>query len=118
RVNEELPNELPERVQPVNIEMQEPIHHQPGTESNPSSQSVHSYFEIPDETPPSSPEPPRRCLRPALPDDYLHPSVSLDVTEGTDNAKNVAPLYENTELRSLSHNTASGSTTCGNDSEM
>ncbi|KAK7495380.1 hypothetical protein BaRGS_00013319, partial [Batillaria attramentaria] len=90
--------ELPdERRQPVNIEMEEPIHdhHHPGTESG---QSVHYYFEIPDETPPSSPEPPRRCLSPALPEDYLHPSVSRDVTEGTDGAKNVVPLYENTQL--------------------
>ncbi|KAK7495383.1 hypothetical protein BaRGS_00013322 [Batillaria attramentaria] len=45
-----------------------------------------------------SKEPPRRCLSPALPEDYLHPSVSRDVTEGTDGAKNVAPLYENTQL--------------------
>ncbi|KAK7483804.1 hypothetical protein BaRGS_00024912 [Batillaria attramentaria] len=102
-----------ERREPMNMEIQEPLQHQPepGTESSQSNQSVHSYFEIPDETPPSSPEPPRRCLRPALPDDYLHPSVSTDIAEGTDDAKNVAPLYENTELRSISHNTG-GAAAC------
>ncbi|KAK7483821.1 hypothetical protein BaRGS_00024929, partial [Batillaria attramentaria] len=80
-----------ERREPVNIEMDEPVHDQirPGTDSG---QSANYYWEIPDETPPSSPEPPRRCLSPALPTGYLHPSVSRDVAEGTDGAENVAPL--------------------------
>ncbi|KAK7495431.1 hypothetical protein BaRGS_00013370, partial [Batillaria attramentaria] len=85
--------------EPMNMEVHEAIHYRPGTDSG---QSANYYWEIPDETPPSSPEPPRRCLSPALPTDYLHPSVSRDVTEETDGARNLAPLYENSQLLSLS----------------
>ncbi|KAK7490317.1 hypothetical protein BaRGS_00018478 [Batillaria attramentaria] len=45
---------------------------------------------------------PRPCLWPALPGDYLHPAVSCGIKEGTDDAKNVTPLYENSTLRNNS----------------
>ncbi|KAK7459738.1 hypothetical protein BaRGS_00038946 [Batillaria attramentaria] len=43
---------------------------------------------------------PRPCLRPALPDSYLHPSVSAAVKDGSDDTTTVAPFYGNSILRS------------------
>ncbi|KAK7490277.1 hypothetical protein BaRGS_00018438 [Batillaria attramentaria] len=44
---------------------------------------------------------PRPCLWPALSEDYLHPSVSHVVMEGTDDAAKATPLYENSTLRQV-----------------
>ncbi|KAK7490336.1 hypothetical protein BaRGS_00018497, partial [Batillaria attramentaria] len=65
------------------------------------SQETNFYWEIRDDPPTPSPELPRPCLRPALPDDYLHPAVSRGVMEGTDDSTKVAPLYDNSELRQV-----------------
>ncbi|KAK7507800.1 hypothetical protein BaRGS_00000765, partial [Batillaria attramentaria] len=44
---------------------------------------------------------PRPCRWPALSDDYLHPTVSHGVVEGTNDAVKMTPLYENSVLRKL-----------------
>ncbi|KAK7476826.1 hypothetical protein BaRGS_00031908, partial [Batillaria attramentaria] len=44
---------------------------------------------------------PKPCLRPALPDNYLHPSVSTAVKDGSDDTRKMTPFYENSVLRSV-----------------
>ncbi|KAK7473403.1 hypothetical protein BaRGS_00035330 [Batillaria attramentaria] len=84
----ELPHDA-DRRGPTSLTLESRIHTGSNHESN-------YYWEIHDE-----PNPPRSCLRPAPPEDCLHPSESAEVEEGTDDAKNVTPFYENSELRPL-----------------
>ncbi|KAK7473408.1 hypothetical protein BaRGS_00035335 [Batillaria attramentaria] len=88
REQSELPHDADRRGQ-TSLTLESRIHTGSNHESN-------YYWEIHDE-----PNPPRSCLPPAPPEDYLHPSVSAEVQEGTDDAKNVTPFYENSELRPL-----------------
>ncbi|KAK7473749.1 hypothetical protein BaRGS_00035024 [Batillaria attramentaria] len=89
----ELPHDA-DRRGPTSLTLESRIHTGSNHESN-------YYWEIHDEPSSPSSDPPRSCLPPAPPEDYLHPSVSAEVQEGTDDAKNVTPFYENSELRPL-----------------
>nr|KAG5686458.1 hypothetical protein BaRGS_010786 [Batillaria attramentaria] len=62
-----------------------------------SNVETNFYSEIPDEPPPS----------PALPDNYLHPSVFTAVKDGSDDTRKMTPFYENSVLRSVGAATAS-----------
>nr|KAG5686314.1 hypothetical protein BaRGS_032525 [Batillaria attramentaria] len=56
-----------------------------------SNVETNFYWEIPDEPPPS----------PALPDNYLHPSMSTAVKDGSEDTRKMTPFYENSVLRSV-----------------
>ncbi|KAK7457943.1 hypothetical protein BaRGS_00039187, partial [Batillaria attramentaria] len=59
--------------------------------------------EVPADPPMEAPREalPKPCLRPALPDNYLHPSMSTAVKDGSEDTRKMAPFYENSVLRSV-----------------